>query len=153
MGDWRGETDYFGGKVQQLASLGVEMDGKDKETARYSLHLRPMQTGRSHRFARFLGSRRVLQLNISDKYDVSYSHLRKWLAGHKFVLCGRVFVPFATKEGKVFMMETSEDYERYMSPSEGDHRRLTLQKFVEWHNPIRLNKHQASCRPCLHDCI
>lgn len=106
--------------------------------------------GRSHRFARFLGSRHVLQLNVKDKFGVSYPDLKGWLAGHKFVLCGRVFVPFATKESKagakIFMVETSEDYDgRKMSEGQGDQYRLSLTEFVNWYNPIELNQEQVRC--------
>lgn len=83
--------------------------------------------------------------------------LRSFLA-QKFVLCGRVFVTFRPRESKggkawkVFLIEVNENVDRYPKESEGDHRRLTLQEFVRWHNPIELNKKQVR-NPILMTCI
>lgn len=70
------------------------------------------------------------------------SCVRDFLA-QRFVLCGRVFVSFATKEHKVFMMETNEDFER-VADSRGDQHRISLEQFVDWHNPLALNAWQVS---------
>ena len=69
--------------------------------------------------------------------------------GQKFVLCGRVFVALRPKDSKggkawkIYLIEVNEDVDRYPKISEGDHRRLTLQEFVAWHNPIELNRKQV----------
>ncbi|KAG1795975.1 RNA dependent RNA polymerase-domain-containing protein, partial [Suillus plorans] len=60
----------------------------------------------------------------------------------KFVLCGRVFVPFHAKEGSVYLFETSQNIDRQTNLSEGDSHRLTLYQFVKWHNPLGLNSMQ-----------
>jgi RNA-dependent RNA polymerase len=100
-----------------------------------------MQMTRSHRFARFLGSRRLLQIKLSaSRRDVA--HERQFLL-QKFVLCGRVFIPFSTKDGKVYLMETDENYERSAVPIQGDHYRISLQDFVRWHNPMDFNRNQV----------
>ena len=80
--------------------------------------------------------------------SIRKDRLRNFLA-QKFVICGRVFValrPRESKSGKawkVYLVEVNEDFERYPKVSEGDHRRLTLQEFVQWHNPIELNRKQV----------
>lgn len=67
----------------------------------------------------------------------------------KFLLCGRIFValrPRDLKSGKhrtIFLIEVNEDFDRSAKISEGDHRRLSLQEFVRWHNPIELNNKQV----------
>lgn len=60
----------------------------------------------------------------------------------KFVLCGRVFVPFSNKDGNTYLLEVNEDYERsHLLPS--DQFRTTLAAFVSWHNPIKFNQNQV----------
>lgn len=67
----------------------------------------------------------------------------------KFVLCGRVFVALRPRESKggdawkVYLIEVNENVDRRPKVSEGDHRRLTLQEFVRWHNPVELNRKQV----------
>lgn len=80
--------------------------------------------------------------------SVRKDRLRSLLA-QKFVLCGRVFVALRPKESKsgkawkVYLIEVNENVDRYPKVSEGDHRRLGLQEFVRWHNPIELNRKQV----------
>jgi hypothetical protein len=55
----------------------------------------------------------------------------------------RRLAPEGSKGGeawKVYLIEVNENVDRYPKVSEGDHRRLTLQEFVRWHNPIELNR-------------
>ncbi|TFK59804.1 hypothetical protein BDN72DRAFT_883839 [Pluteus cervinus] len=83
MGMWHGETDWYGGQVQQLAR--VVKDGKG-----YSIQLQCMEKRCSHRFARYLGSRRILQLRVPDDLiNRENKVVRLWLQ-RKFILCGRV---------------------------------------------------------------
>jgi RNA-dependent RNA polymerase len=106
---------------------------------------------RSSRFARFLSSRRVLQVRLSkdlryEKSDIALDHLSS-----RFVLCGRVFVPFASKEGSAYMMEVNEDEDRSPDDSQGDDTRISLWDFIELHNPPALNQNQVRVlrHPCL----
>ena len=139
-GEWHGKENWHGGRIQQMARLVYKSGAKEP----FSLQLLGMQMSRSHRFARFLGSRRMLQVKLpkGKKFQMDLAKLKAWFE-NKFVLCGRVFVPFATKEETVYMMETDEDYEREPSANEGDHLRLSLLEFVNWHNPIKLNANQV----------
>lgn len=87
-------------------------------------------------------------IRLTIPADVHKDRLRDFL-GLKFVLCGRVFValrPRDSKGGKawkVYLIEINENIDRYPKESEGDHRRLSLQEFVRWHNPIELNRKQV----------
>ena len=146
-GDWApwydgsGE-DWYGGRITQSARL-VE------EYGQFKVYLDTPTYGKNPpRFARFLGSRRMLRLSIPPRVDKD--RLRNLLA-RKFVLCGRVFIALRPKEGKggqawkVYLIEVNENVDRRPKDSEGDHRRLTLREFVRWHNPIELNDKQARC--------
>lgn len=141
MGSWEGETNWYGGRIQQLAR--VEKDASSP--GGYTLTLGAMQkVGRSHRLARFLGSRRVLQVRIAEKalYDQREMDGMKKFFAHKFVLCGRVFASFAVKDKKIYLVETSEDFERMPDEREGDNRRMSLEELVNWYNPMELNDKQ-----------
>lgn len=121
--------------MQQVARL--EADGDS-----FRLVLTKMESRKSHRFARFLGSRRILQASISKELvNERGGDLRKFFT-QKFVLCGRVFVAFGAKDSKVFLMETPEDYER-TTKAPGDDKRITLEDFVAWHNPLEFNGRQV----------
>ncbi|KAG2045047.1 RNA dependent RNA polymerase-domain-containing protein [Suillus americanus] len=134
MGDWEGKENWYGGKIQQVARIV-------KAGSSFKLELEKPEIRRSHRFARFLGSRRILHIRVPAnlKYD---TEVPKFLESSKFVLCGRVFVPFHAKEGSVYLFETNENIDRQTNPGDGDGHRLTLHGFVQWHNPLRLNSKQ-----------
>ncbi|KAF9652836.1 hypothetical protein BDM02DRAFT_3108435 [Thelephora ganbajun] len=143
-GDWApwhkgpGE-DWYGGRISQCARV-VE------EAGQFKVFLDPPAYQKTtSRFARFLGSRRMLRLTIPP--GIHQDRLRSFLA-RKFVLCGRVFVALRRKESKsgkpwkVYLIEVNEDVDRYPEVSEGDQSRLTFQEFVRWHNPIQVNNKQ-----------
>lgn len=144
-GDWapwhRGSgEDWYGGRISQRARI-IEENGRLK------VYLdAPFYHENTSRFARFLGSRRMICLSIPP--GLNKDRLRDFLA-QKFVICGRVFVPLRPKDAKsgkswkVYLIEVNEDVERSPKASEGDRHRLTLQGFVRWHNPIELNNNQV----------
>lgn len=135
MGAWQGTSDWYGGRIQQVGRLY-------KEENKITIKLEAMEMQRSHRFARYCGSRRILQIRIPDDIGDS-ADVRKFLC-QKFVLCGRVFIAFHSKEGSVYMVETNENYQRQTRNDFGDQRRQSLFDFINWHNPIELNKKQVS---------
>ncbi|KAG1749807.1 RNA dependent RNA polymerase-domain-containing protein [Suillus paluster] len=139
MGDWEGKDNWYGGKIQQVARI-------IKAGKTFKFELEKPEIRRSHRFARFLGSRRILQVRLPDNlartYDTDGAAALKFLTSSKFVLCGRVFVPFHAKEGSVYLFETNENIDRQTNPGDGDGHRLTLHDFIEWHNPLGLNAKQ-----------
>ncbi|KAG2075104.1 hypothetical protein BDR04DRAFT_1091949 [Suillus decipiens] len=138
MGDWEGKENWYGGKIQQVARIV-------RAGSSFKLELEKPEIRRSHRFARFLGSRRILQIRVPDNltYD---TEVPKFLESSKFVLCGRVFVPFHAKEGSAYLFETNENIDRQSNPGDGDDHRLTLHEFVQWHNPLRLNSKQPTSK-------
>lgn len=140
MGVWQGASEWYGGQVQQIASL-IE-SGKS-----FAVRLERLEKRRSNRFARYFGSRRLLQLRIGRKLMLSRGvHVQSFLSQHEFVLCGRVYKPFFAKEDGVYLLEVNKDFERTPRVSEGDHHRVSYGEFLTWHNPIALNSNQV-CQP------
>ncbi|KAG0706616.1 RNA dependent RNA polymerase-domain-containing protein [Suillus ampliporus] len=137
MGQWEGKDTWYGGKIQQAARIV-------KAGQSFKFELEKPEIRRSHRFARFLGSRRILQVRVPDNltYDKVGAAIREFLTSRKFVLCGRVFVPFHAKEGSLYLFETNENVDRQTNLGDGDSHRLTLYQLMQWHNPLRLNSKQ-----------
>ena len=135
-GEWEGDPSWYGGKIRQIASVVETDDG-------FAIRLRAMMKRKSNRFARFLGSRRMLQVKLPEDKVMRRrpDDVRKFMQ-NKFVLCGRIFVPFAAKDGKVFLMETNEDYER-AGDGPSDRGRISVEDFVRWHNPMELTSKQV----------
>jgi hypothetical protein len=61
----------------------------------------------------------------------------------KFVLCGRIFVPFQSRDEGLYMVETNEDYGRNGAAWGGDAYRMSFNEFINWHNPIEKNYEQV----------
>ncbi|KAH9486232.1 RNA-dependent RNA polymerase 1 [Psilocybe cubensis] len=120
---------WYGGQIQQLARL-------IGENGNYKIILEPMEKRRSHRFARFYGSRRFLQLRIPEQTLQKESHQVVKFLTRSFVLCGRIFVPFHSKEGSLYMVETDQNYGRLSMDFFGDQYRMPFCKFINWHNPL-----------------
>ncbi|KAK0501028.1 RNA dependent RNA polymerase-domain-containing protein, partial [Armillaria luteobubalina] len=136
MGDFEGESHWYGGRVQQIGHL--IQNKKD-----FKVELQPLEMRKSTRFSRYLGSRRVLQIRVSDNLLMkAEAEVREFLA-RKFVICGRIFVPWVPKEGSLYLVEGNEDYER-TGPQKwcGDQYRRSYPAILEWHNPALLNSKQ-----------
>ncbi|KAH8094650.1 RNA dependent RNA polymerase-domain-containing protein [Cristinia sonorae] len=131
-GEWKGEKEWYGGQVQQVARIF------EVEKGNYHLRLERMEMRKSHRFARYLGSRHFMQCKVPDKFEAGQNFLLK-----KFILCGRVFVPFCVKDGNVYLLETKENYQRRPSISQGDQYRVDFDELIAWHNPMHLNGKQS----------
>jgi hypothetical protein len=138
LGDWKGAPNWYGGRVQQIARLVEDADAKS-----FHIRLEPLEMRSSNRFARFLGSRRIIQLRVSQKLLYKAGENAREFLAHKFVLCGRIFVPFHAKDS-VYMVETDEDYERHSDASCGDHFRMSFETFLQWHNPFDRNRKQVN---------
>ncbi|THH18623.1 hypothetical protein EW146_g2394 [Bondarzewia mesenterica] len=136
MGAWKGVVDWFGGKIHQTVRI------TPTSSTTYSLRLEKPKISKSHRVARYLGSRHILEIKLPEmgKFDPN-SQSRKMLLD-KFVLCGRVYVPFDAKDGKVYAVETTENYGRRSDNSQGDDHRLSFQQFIQWYNSLSLNNKQ-----------
>jgi len=135
-GEWKGAPDWYGGRIQQVVRLS-----KSNGTFRYRLDQASMQ--RSNRFARFLGSRRILQVKLSKELQFSKDNSLSDHLSSRFLFCGRVFAPFASKDSSVYMMEVDEDVERSSDRHQGDNARMSLWDFIDWHNPFVLNMDQV----------
>ncbi|KAG5718247.1 putative RNA-dependent RNA polymerase SHL2 [Termitomyces sp. T112] len=128
-------NDWYGGRIQQVAELVGDK-------GRYRIRLEPMENKRSYRLARFLGSRRILQVKIPRDLIFKENKQLKEFMRHKFMLCGRVFVPFFAKARAVYLVETTEDHERQPADWAGDQFRRSFKDIVNWHNPLHLNADQ-----------
>ncbi|TFK95078.1 hypothetical protein BDV98DRAFT_599146 [Pterulicium gracile] len=131
-GDWEGVADWYGGRLQQIVKFKEAKDGS------LTLELLPLEKRRSFRFARFAGSRRILILRRPKELTPK---MQEALCG-KFVLCGRVYVPFHTKDTSTYMVEVDEDYQRRPSVHEGDGSRMSLRLFFRAFNDLDLNGDQ-----------
>lgn len=138
MGEWKGVKNWYGGQIQQLARLKKDTYGKLKVT------LEPLEKRRSHRYGRFYGSRRFIQLRVPEELlQKDGDQVIEFLA-KKFILCGRCFYPFCSKESSIYLVETNENYGRASGEWSGDQLRMTFQGFINWHNPIEDNHRQVS---------
>lgn len=153
MGDWEEAQNWYGGRVQQIAHLAKRPPSEGG--LKYQVVLEKFESTRSHRFARFLGSLGVVQMSIpKDLINRERDDVITFLS-QKFVLCGRVYRPFTSKEGKVYLMEIDKDYEREPDLNQGDQYRISFREFLDWQNPIHLNYDQVffslaiiSCSHC-----
>ena len=92
MGEWGGEPNWWGGKIQQILRLAKMPSGS------YVVLMERLESCRSNRIARFLGSRRVGQMRVdTDLVNKERGKLLEFLL-QCFVLCGRIFRPFASKD-------------------------------------------------------
>ena len=133
MGEFQGVSDWYGGKIQQIGRLL-------KDGSSYKIKLERLESRRSYRFARFYGSRRLLRIRVTEDLLRKERDDIKQFFKHKFILCGRVFVPFHAKEQNVYMVETNENYGRKGHSWCGDHVRLSFSEFINWHNPLDVVK-------------
>ncbi len=130
------QPNWYGGRIQQVVRLEEEGSGS------FRLVLAKMEMRKSCRTARFLGSRRMLQVSLPQNVVNNRADDLRAFFTQKFILCGRVFVVFVPKDKKIFLMEIPEDYER-SARVRGDERRITLTDFVAWHNSIERNGMQV----------
>lgn len=145
MGNWKGEENWYGGRIQLIAKVSINRNKSGRNM--FSFRLEPYGIGKSNRATRYCTSLSILQLKIekNSEYALSNDASIANLLGERFVLCGRVYCPFHTKEGKLFLVETNEDYERKPVSKLGDKFRQSFDDFLNWHNPMELNSDQVSC--------
>lgn len=137
MGEWKGKENWYGGRIQQVGRL-------DRTGTQFFIRLQKPEIHRSHRFSRFLGSRRILQVRVKEDHLYKYGNkIRSLMCSSKFVLCGRVFLPFHAKDSSVYLVETNQGYERTAKFNDGDQFRISLRDFINWHNPLGGNDQQV----------
>jgi len=148
LGEWDGQENWYGGRIQQVARLS-KLRAWPVNGCAYTICLEAMEKRRSHRFARFCGSRRILQIRIPAKYIFEEATQLKEFFRQRFVLCGRIFVPFYAKDHSLYLVETNEDWERQSREAFGDQHRKSFTEFVNWHNPPECNQKQVRYLLCL----
>lgn len=117
-----------------------------KDPRKFKVQLEAMEYRKdSARIARFLGSRRILHLGVAENLLFKDECGVIQFLNQKFVLCGRVFVALKSREGKVYLVEVREDYQRQAQLKEGDNKRRTFWEIVNWHNPMKRNVKQVCC--------
>ncbi|KAJ7631701.1 RNA dependent RNA polymerase-domain-containing protein [Mycena polygramma] len=143
---WDHRSPYYGGQIEYPLRL-VKSKSKDAQQ-KYHIHLEKPEKGRSHRFARDLGSPGILHLSIPPRLVQDEGEdVRKFLA-KRFILNGRVYIPIPPKDtSSVYLIQTDEDYERqkkFGGPLRyfGDQRRTSFDEFIQKHNPPDLNSKQ-----------
>lgn len=147
MGEWHGDANWYGGQIQQIARI-VELKGKGG----YKIHLDHPEKRRSHRLARYLGSRRIIQLRVPDKLLPDEEKNVNQYLSQKFILCGRVFVPLHAKDNSAYLVETNEEWDgRKPTYWCGDQYRKSFAEIVAWHNPLDLNNKQVMWTNLLHE--
>lgn len=135
-GAYDGIPNWYGGRIQQLGHL-------EKVGQGYKIQLGQMESQRSYRFARYYGSRRFLQIHIPKKLLREALENVKHFFTAKFLLCGRIFVPFSSKGAKVYLVETDENCGRTNQRWCADETRISFRDFINWHNPIEENWDQV----------
>ena len=140
MGDWEGESNWWGGRIQQILRLAK---APPESAQRYIVYVEKLENRRSHRFGRLLGSPRINQMRIdSDLMNKERDQLLEFLL-QNFVLCGRIYRPFASKDGTLYLMQPNLNYERTTDPYYGDQYRISFADFIRSHNPLHLNYNQV----------
>lgn len=136
-----GQLDPERGRVHFIATLTFD---KCSKTLKFELNAAKL--GASHNFSRHFGSKYFLYLTLSDgiinqadRLNV-LNYLRK-----PVILCQNVFRAFYLKDNHVYYFKTNElwdidDKKISSAVSPG----LSFLEFIEWHNPIGLNRHQVS---------
>ncbi|KAJ7658666.1 RNA dependent RNA polymerase-domain-containing protein [Mycena polygramma] len=132
MGEFDGVPNYYGGNIQCAVRL-LRREGNSIP----DVQLEPLQLTGSHHLARELGSVSVIALR-----DNQNGALVGEAALHKFILCGRTYVALPPKSGKVYLIETNEDYDRAAQDWCGDQRRISYDEYIRRNNPMHLNAKQ-----------
>lgn len=137
---WDGRISYYGGQIEYPLRL-VKSEDPDHP---YKIYLEKPEKGRSHRFARDLGSPSILHLSVPSKLVKNEGEdLRKFLA-KRFIINGRVYLPIPPKDTtSVYLIQTNENFERKPSAYYGDQFRISFDEFVQRHNPLDLNSRQV----------
>ena len=143
-GPWKEKDNWYGGRVQLTAKLEFNKKGGSDEQP-FSIRLNAFRTGKSNRVARMFTSLSILQLKFEKEAlfeERNYKFVTELLSRH-VVICGRLYCAFCTKEGKIFFVETKENYQRNERESDGDHYRISYRRLVKMINPLGLNKGQV----------
>ncbi|KIK68052.1 hypothetical protein GYMLUDRAFT_216523 [Collybiopsis luxurians FD-317 M1] len=133
--------DWFGGKVMFRGKL---KPADEKKPPQFKIELERPELGASSRFTRRFGSKSFMRIKIpkdlSRYRDALMNYFRR-----PFIVSGKVFRAFLEKERTVFLFMTNEYPEKELvaNPNSSS---LSFLDFLNWHNPIELNKAQSAAK-------
>lgn len=135
-------NDWYGGKIAFTARV------KKEEERSYFLQLEQPELSTSTRFARRWGSRRFIRVRIPD--DLLHAKNNDLITFFKqdFVIHGRIFRSLYSKEHTVFLVELAERTPDGITRNPDLTGCLSFPVFLEWHNPMHLNKSQTLAKWC-----
>ncbi|KAJ3799108.1 RNA dependent RNA polymerase-domain-containing protein [Lentinula aff. detonsa] len=136
-------SDWFGGKVVFRAKL-KNLSDDPKKLPLFKVELERAELGASSRFSRRFGSKSFMRLKISKTLTRYADALMDFLR-RPFIIAGKVFRAFLEKEKNVFFYMTNESPE-LGSTVDPVSRNLSFESFLNWHNPIELNKRQSAAK-------
>lgn len=141
MGAFEGVPDWYGGRVQFIVRL------VQPATGQYRFEMEPPEMRKSTRLGRDLGSRRILHARIGEQpmrndRDGIIKSLER-----KFIIGGRVFLALPPKEDSMYLVEDTEDFERFSRKEFGDDLRLSYGEVLDRYNPMALNVNQVCPTP------
>ena len=139
-GKFQDVDDYQGGEVTFAMSASLVEQGKLTDFA-----LRPPEMRRSHRLARELGSRSVIEVHISLAKGARLDVDKIAANIGKLSIVGHVFAPLCAKEDKIIFVEIREAGESVLPPSYRGHHgaRRTMREIVSTFNDLTRNFTQA----------
>ncbi|TFK75828.1 hypothetical protein BDN72DRAFT_831274 [Pluteus cervinus] len=143
------EPGWHGGKVHFRGTLkqGKANPGRStRKCIQYIIQLERAELGPSTRFARRFGSRSFFRIKVPKDIlrDVDFETTGFSFFQRPLIICGDVFRAFYAKDANVFYFRTNEVYnEKGISPGSTGPGRLSIEGFLEWHNPIEINQKQT----------
>ncbi|KAG7096864.1 hypothetical protein E1B28_004272 [Marasmius oreades] len=133
---WYGGKVAFRGKVKKVSS-------KYAATPEFTVELERPELSASYRFSRRFGSSSFFRLKIPKELWKHTESLIDFLL-RPFILCGFVYRAVYEKDKTVIFARTSESLSDVPESIQSSLREtLSLQDFLEIHNPLSLNKNQT----------
>ncbi|KAJ4498650.1 RNA dependent RNA polymerase-domain-containing protein [Lentinula lateritia] len=136
-------SDWFGGKVVFRAKLKIQVENPKKPPS-FKIELEKAELGASSRFSRRFGSKSFIRIKI-PKNLTRYSKELMHFFRRPFIIAGRVFRAFLEKEKNVFFFMTNENSDPGLVLDTVS-QKLSIDDFLNWHNPIELNKNQSAAK-------
>lgn len=139
MGAFMGVNDYQGGEVTLIIEANIDEHGQLGD-----FKFRPPEMRRSHRVARVLGSRGVIEVRLAqekggrlDAGDIAARVGKLSIANH-------IFAPLCAKEDKIFFVEVKDELAPVPASYRGDHgARRTMREIVATFNELSRNFEQV----------
>ncbi|KAG9121227.1 hypothetical protein FRC07_002909, partial [Ceratobasidium sp. 392] len=130
-----GDGGYFGGKIEQTIRL-------EMTNGRFKFTIQPPSKDKSFRIRRRMGSRCIFKVSITEELCRAFRKTIDFFVKNALIINGRVFRAYYAQNKSIHMVETNETRYRPADPLFGDQYRMSLQEFIEWHNPLYANPTQ-----------